>query len=365
MMLPFDFSAKLLTWFDKNGAILPWRGGNAYQVWLSEIMLQQTQIETVIPYYRAFLVAYPTVQDLANAPLDEVLKKWEGLGYYRRARHLHETARIITHEHGGVFPADVATLLTLKGVGRYTAGAIASIAYSTRAPVLDGNLIRVFTRLLDLPDDVSQAQTQSALWHIAEANLPQERVGDYNQALMQLGQLVCTPKAPKCHACPLVQTCKAHANNTQAQRPYKPPKAKTPHYDVVAGVVRDVSGRYLIAQRKPDGLLGGLWEFAGGKVEAGETHSDALKRELREELAIEVRVGELLTVVKHAFTHFKITLYAYECAYLGALAPHDSPQAIDCQAWAWAEEAELTHYAFGKADRAIIAELQRRKTQLL
>jgi A/G-specific adenine glycosylase len=365
MILPLDFSAKLLAWFDKSGAILPWRGGNAYQVWLSEIMLQQTQIETVIPYYHAFLTAYPTVDDLANAPLEDVLKKWEGLGYYRRARHLHETARAIVAEHGGTFPADVAVLLRLKGIGRYTAGAIASIAYGTRAPVLDGNVVRVFARLLDLSDDVSQTTTQAALWRIAEAHLPQERVGDYNQALMQLGQLVCTPKAPKCNACPLAHMCKAHANGTQAQRPYKPAKAKTPHYDVVAGVVRDASGRYLIAQRKPDGLLGGLWEFAGGKVEAGEAHAQALQRELREELAIEVRVGELLTVVKHAFTHFKITLYAYECTYVGAIAPYDSPQALDCQAWAWVEEADLAQYAFGKADRAVIAELKHRKTRLL
>lgn len=360
------FSAFLLKWFDENARRLPWHSRDPYHIWVSEIMLQQTQVETVIPYYERFLKAYPTLANCANAPLADVLKLWEGLGYYRRARHLHETAQTVLREHGGVFPSDIKALLRLKGIGRYTAGAIASIAYDVRAAVLDGNVMRVLARYDDLADDISQARTQRQLWARAEALLPAERVGAYNQALMQLGQLVCTPRTPDCAACPLRTQCKAYANGTQAIRPVKAKRAPTPHYDVVAGVIRrPEDGRLLIAQRRDEGLLGGLWEFAGGKVEAGETHSHALQRELAEELGIRVAVGALCARVKHAFTHFKITLHAYHCTYLGALPPYDAPQALQVQAWQWVTEDELTRYSFGKADRAVIAMLKAEKTQLL
>ncbi len=358
-----DFTLKLLTWFDQNGVVLPWRGADAYRVWLSEVMLQQTQIATVIPYYERFTAAYPTVEALAAAPLDEVLKLWEGLGYYRRARHLHHTAQVVAALGG--FPQTVEELMRLKGIGRYTAGAIASMAFGVRAPVLDGNVIRVLTRLYDLSDDVSQPSTHARLWQLAEALVPAERAGDYNQALMQLGQRVCLPNAPRCAECPVRAYCRAHTHGTQSQRPVKQRKTATPHYDVAAGLIRDEGGRLLIAQRNADGLLGGLWEFPGGKQETGETLPQTLQRELREELAIEVAVGELFCVVRHAFTHFKITLHAFECRYLGPTPPYDAPQAIDCQQWAWATEADLDQYAFGKADRQIIAELQRRHGMLL
>ncbi len=365
MTLPDHFTAKLLNWFDENALMLPWRGGNAYQVWLSEIMLQQTQIDTVIPYYQKFLQAYPTIYHLAQAHLDDVLKQWEGLGYYSRARNLHHTAQTISVQYHGNFPSTIGELLTLKGIGRYTAGAIASIAYDVPAPVLDGNVIRVFTRLLDISEDVRQTNTQNTLWRIAEENVPQQRAGDYNQALMQLGQLICTPKTPKCADCPVQNACKAYQNGTQAQRPVKASKPTTPHYDVAAGIIRNANGQFLIAQRKPEGLLGGLWEFPGGKQETGETLPETLQRELREELAIEVEVGELFTKVKHAFTHFKITLHAFECLYIGAMSPYDTPQTLDCHAWAWVNEGELLRYAFGKADNVIITELKNRRKQLL
>lgn len=360
------FSAFLLKWFDENGRSLPWQTENPYAIWLSEVMLQQTQIETVVPYYERFLKAYPTLADCANAPLDDILKLWEGLGYYRRARHLHHTAKTIMQEWGGVFPSTVAQLMTLKGIGRYTAGAIASMAYGVRAPVLDGNVIRVLARYDDMPEDVTQPATQKRLWERAETLLPEARVGAYNQALMQLGQLVCTPQTPDCANCPLKVQCRAHTNGTQATRPNKPKRAPTPHYDVVAGLVRHPQdGKLLIAQRLEEGLLGGLWEFAGGKVEQGETHAQALMRELGEELAIRVEVGEFFVQVKHAFTHFKITLHAYECVYLGALPPYDAPQTLQVQAWRWVHEDELAHYSFGKADRDIIATLQGRYKRLL
>ncbi len=359
-------SACLLEWYTQHAADLPWRRTpDAYTTWLSEVMLQQTQIETVIPYYHRFLEKYPTVQALAATSLDEVLKLWEGLGYYSRARHLHQTSRIISEQYHGIFPCDVTKLLDLPGIGRYTAGAIASIACGQRVPVLDGNVMRVFSRLLDIPDDVTQLSVQNRLWQIAEDFLPETDTGDYNQALMELGQKICTPRQPDCTHCPVQAMCKAFAAGTQLERPMKKKKAATPHYDVAAGLIYDEQGRLMIAQRPAEGLLGGLWEFPGGKQEAGETLPECLQRELREELAIEVEVGALFVNVKHAFTHFKITLHAFECRYQGATPPHTQPQLLGAQAYAWVTPAEFDRYSFGKADREVIRALQERSNMLL
>jgi len=361
---------KLLKWYDQNKANLPWRQASTpYTTWLSEIMLQQTQIETVLPYYKHFLQRYPTVHDLANAPLDNVLKSWEGLGYYSRARNLHQTAKTISQEYDGQFPTTVPELMKLKGIGRYTAGAIASIAFNTRASVLDGNVIRVLTRLGDIDSDVTETATKNRLWDVADSLLPKEhedaRYGDYNQALMELGQKICTPKNPKCSDCPVQAQCQAFANQTQFKRPVKKKRAPIPHYDVAAGIIRRDDGMILIAQRLNEGLLGGLWEFPGGKQEEGETLPETLKRELQEELAIEVEVEELFIKVRHAFTHFKITLHTFDCHYIGAMPPYDEPQAIEAQAWQWVTEADFEKYSFGKADREIIKALNERKNLLL
>lgn len=356
------FAADLLAWYDHAAADLAWRRTkNPYHIWLSEIMLQQTQVETVKPYFERFTSAFPTVSDLAAAPLDQVLKLWEGLGYYARARNMHKAAQLVAGEYAGVFPQTVEGLLTLAGVGRYTAGAIASIAFEVRAPVLDGNVIRVFARLLDLTDDVSQAGTQAKLWRVAEDWLPDGRYGDYNQALMELGRVICKPRNPLCAECPIRAACKAYAHGTQAERPVKKAKAPTPHYDVSAGIVYRGDGKILIAQRPNEGLLGGLWEFPGGKQEADETLTDCLKRELLEELGITVRVGDLFVKVAHAFTHFKITLHAFTCQLEDSSA---APQTIEAQAWAWVTLDEMAAYSFGKADRVVIEALQARRDML-
>ncbi len=355
------FTQKLLEWYDQTAAALPWRSSapDAYRVWISEIMLQQTQVNTVVPYYRRFLEVYPDIFALAAASLDEVLKLWEGLGYYGRARNLHQTAQIVSEELDGIFPSSVDELQQLPGIGRYTAGAIASITYGERAPVLDGNVIRVFSRLLDLDVDVSQTKVKNQLWVQAEAWLPDTRVGDYNQALMELGRTVCTPRNPTCGDCPLQADCLAWANATQAERPVKKKKAPTPHYDVAAGIIRDDDGRILIAQRPLNGLLGGLWEFPGGKQESGETLPETLQRELREELGIEVIVDEVFVVVKHGFTHFKITLHAFECQYVSG-----PPQKREVHDFAWVTETDFDQYSFGKADREIIRALRERPGML-
>ena len=356
-----EFAMTLLEWYDRAAADLPWRSTqDAYAIWLSEIMLQQTQVETVIPYYERFLQAYPTVQALAAAPLDDVLKLWEGLGYYSRARNLHRTAQVIAHDLEGYFPRTADGLQKLPGVGRYTAGAIASIAFGQAAPVLDGNVIRVFARLADLEADVTQNDTKNQLWQMAERLLPDTRPGDYNQALMELGRTVCKPRSPLCGECPVQRHCLAFKRGTQDERPVRTPRAATPHYDVAAGIIWNDRGEVLIAQRPLNGLLGGLWEFPGGKQEAGETLPECLKRELREELAIEVEVGELFTVVRHGFTHFKITLHAFTCRYVSG-----EPQTIGVRDFAWVLPTALDQYSFGKADREVITALSARRDMLL
>jgi A/G-specific adenine glycosylase len=353
----------LLDWFRPQMRDLPWRHiQNPYTVWLSEIMLQQTQIETVLPYYNQFITKYPTVDLLAQATLDEVLKLWEGLGYYGRARNLHKTAQIVSTTYGGIFPTTPEQLMTLPGIGRYTASAIASIAFGFPSAVLDGNVMRVLARLDDLAEDIAVKATQAQLWERAQALLPEDAAGDYNQAIMELGQKVCRPTAPRCTDCPLQAHCLAFARNTQAIRPVKTKKPATPHYHVAAAMVWDDAGRVLIAQRPLDGLLGGLWEFPGGKQEAGESLSECLQRELLEELAIEVDVLELFTVVKHAFTHFKITLHAFTCRFRPGVHP---PQKLGVQDYAWVQVEELARYSFGKADRVVIEELHNRRGMLL
>ncbi len=316
-------------------------------------MLQQTQIATVIPYYRQWMARLPTVRDLAAADLDEVLKLWEGLGYYSRARNLHAAAHTVVERFGGELPGTVAELRTLKGIGPYTAGAIASIAFGQRAPLLDGNVIRVFSRLLDLEKDVTATATRKELWQLAAQMVPQERPGAYNQALMELGQRICTPAAPDCHRCPVAAHCLSKQRGTQLERPMRPPRKNIPHYHVAAAVIWRDDGRFLIARRPLDGLLGGLWEFPGGKQDPGESLPDTLRREIREELALEIAVGAPLVSVKHAYTHFRITLHAFHARHVGG-----APQHLGVADHAWVTLGDLDKYAFARTDRKIIASLR-------
>ena len=333
---------------------LPWRETrDPYAIWVSEIMLQQTQIATVIPYYERWLGQLPTVANLATASLAEVLKLWEGLGYYSRARNMHAAAQMVMTDWNGRFPTTAAELQKLKGIGRYTAGAIASIAFDEQVAVLDGNVIRVLSRLMDLAEDVTLTATKKQLWQLAESLVPAERSGDYNQAIMELGQQVCLPKKPSCLLCPLSELCLARQRGTQLERPVKPPRKRTPHYDVVAGIIWHKDGeRFLIAQRPLDGLLGGLWEFPGGKQEEGETLEEALVREIMEELGIMIEVGRFQTRIKHAYTHFRITLHAFHARHVSG-----QPQHIGVANHAWVTLADLEPYAFAVADREIIISL--------
>lgn len=345
--------AQLLDWYDKNARELPWRSDtNPYRTWVSEIMLQQTQVETVIPYFERFIRRFPDLKSLASASQAEVLQEWEGLGYYTRARNLHKCAQLLCSEFNCQLPADLEALRKLPGIGRYTAGAIASIAFGLPAPALDANIRRVLARLLELREPAGSRTGEKTLWEAAERFLPSTRFGDYNQALMELGALVCKPSAPACGDCPLRGQCLAYANGSQTELPVRALKPTVPHYTVTAAVIRK-GEEVLIAQRPQRGLLAGLWEFPGGKLEPGDADLPAcLRREILEELGVEIQVGALLGVYKHAYTHFRITLHAFACALLpGQLIPGS-------ETVRWVQPTELPGFAMGKVDRLIARNLQ-------
>jgi A/G-specific adenine glycosylase len=346
----------LLSWWDAGHAEYPWRRNpDPYAIWIAEVMLQQTQITTVLPYYERWMAQFPTVAVLAAASLDEVLKLWSGLGYYSRARNLHAGAQLIMVEYGGQLPETEIELQTLPGIGPYTAGAIASIAFHRPVPVVDGNIIRVLSRLMDLDEDVTRTATKKKIWAVAANLVPVDRPGAYNQALMELGQTICRPVRPWCHECPVVALCLAKQRGTQLERPVRPPRNNTPHYHVTAGVIWGADGRLLIARRPLNGLLGGLWEFPGGKQEDGESLPQTLRREIKEELAMDIDVGEPLVVVKHAYTHFRITLHAFHARHTAG-----EPQHLGVADHAWVRLADLDDYAFAVTDRKIIAALRAR-----
>lgn len=340
----------LLAWYERHRRELPWRDEpDPYRVWVSEVMLQQTQVATVVPYYQRFLERFPSLADLAAAPLDEVLKAWEGLGYYARARNLHAAARQVMTDHDGRLPESYAALRRLPGFGEYTAGAVASIAFGERVPAVDGNVKRVLARLLAITDDVSRSPTARRLREVAAELVPAERPGDFNQALMELGAMLCTPTSPRCLLCPARGECQGLAQGIQESLPAKASRPQRPHYDVTAAVIRHEDGRFLIAQRRPDAMLGGLWEFPGGKCQPGEALPDCLRREIREELSLEIEVGQYLTTIQHGYTHFRISLHVFECRHLVG-----EPRALDCADWRWVGLSELENFAFPVTDQKII-----------
>lgn len=314
----------LLAWWDTGHADLPWRRTrDPYAIWISEVMLQQTQIKTVIPYYERWMAQFPTVADLAAAPLENVLKAWEGLGYYSRARNLHAAAQQVVEQFGGRLPHSAEMLRTLKGIGPYTAGAIASIAFDAHEPVVDGNVMRVLTRLFDNADNIAEKQTQKWLWRVSAELLPTTRCGDYNQALMELGQQICTTANPTCHYCPLNAQCVARAQGTQLERPVRPPRKKTPHHAVVAAVIRNSDAQLLMLQRPLNGLLGGLWEFPNYMLPVGSSPEQTLAEEATRQLNVQLAELQPLTTVKHAYTHFRITMHAYTAMANNGGVPND------------------------------------------
>ena len=347
---------RLLPWFAKNARDLPWRAEPRppYAVWISEIMLQQTRVDTVIPYFRRFLARFPDPASLAVAPLRDVLKLWEGLGYYSRARQIQKAAQILVRDHGGRLPADPAQLAALPGLGPYTTAAVASFAFGLPLAVLDGNVIRVFSRLLALPDDVGRPATKKKLQRLADELLLKDKPGAVNEAWMELGALLCTPRAPRCPECPLRRVCRAAQLQTPEAFPNKKKKMKVPHKVVGAAVILNAKNQILIAQRKAEGgLLAGLWEFPGGKIAPGETMPQCIARELKEEMGIDLEVGAHLVTVPHAYSHFTIELHAHF-----ARIRSGRPRHIECADHAWVSRAQFDDYPFSKADLDIIRALR-------
>ena len=349
-----SFQKSLLAWYRTNKRQMSWRdSANPYHIWISEIMLQQTRVEQMGAYFDRFIAAFPTVEALAAASTDEVLKIWEGLGYYARARNMHRAAQRVAEEFGGSIPDTYEGLIDLPGVGEYTAAAVASIAFDRDHPVLDGNATRLLCRLLRIEGDTKKAAVKAELIAAGEMLLARGEAGDYNQAMMELGARICTPRNPHCATCPVGDLCRARAElEDPTVLPFKRPKEQKPHYQVACGIIRK-GERLLIAQRPSDGMLGGLWEFPGGKQEEGESLAECLEREIREELDIEIEVGDKLTSVDHAYTHFSITLHALAARYLSG-----EPQTLGCADWVWILPDQLDDYALPRADRHIVDHLR-------
>jgi A/G-specific adenine glycosylase len=352
--VPDSIAQKITAWFEAHLRDLPWRSNpTPYAVWVAEIMAQQTRLETILPYFQRWMASFPTIEDLAAGSQQDVLNLWEGLGYYSRARNLHKAAQIVTREHGGKLPGDVQALRALPGIGRYTAGAIASIAFGLDEPAVDGNVKRVLARIFMVEDLVDSTMGEKRIWALASEHLPPGQAGDYNQALMDLGATICLPGSPDCAQCPIQEDCQAYAAGQQAEYPRRKPKTKIPHHSVAAAVIRE-GRRVLITQRAQDDMFGGMWEFPGGKQEGGESLKSCLKREIKEELGVKIKVSEEIGVFNTTYTHFRVTLHAFECQLDGG-----RPRPVEVDDLRWVTVDELGGFPMSKLDRLISQELQK------
>ncbi|MEQ9264908.1 MAG: A/G-specific adenine glycosylase [Balneolaceae bacterium] len=348
-----EFAKNILNWYKENKREMPWRETrDPYKIWISEIMLQQTRVDQAWPYFERFISLFPTVYDLAKADQQMVLKAWEGLGYYSRARNLHAASKSIVNEYDGKLPEEYDEIIKLKGIGPYTAAAITSIAYGKPNAVVDGNVIRVITRYFGIEDDVRSGKTTRFVQESVDELISELRPAEFNQALMEIGSLVCTPKSPNCLECPIQTRCIATKTSKTDTIPYKSPAKKKPHKHIGVGIIAREDGKVLIALRPEDVMLGGLWEFPGGKQEENETIQQTIERELKEELGVEVHaIGEFMRL-KHVYSHFSITLYAYHCSIVSG-----EPSANASQEIKWVNISELEQYPFPKANKLLTERL--------
>ncbi|MGD0168962.1 MAG: A/G-specific adenine glycosylase [Smithella sp.] len=344
-------SRQLLAWYRRNQRALPWRETrDPYRIWISEIMLQQTQVDTATPYYHRFLKAFPTVSSLARAPLQDVLKTWENLGYYSRARNIHVAARMIVDKFGGQIPDNLEGIKTLPGIGQYTAGAILSIAYGQAHPAVDGNVRRILCRLFAIAKPMNNTREQKQLQKLAASLIPIKHPGDFNQAMMDLGAMICRAKNPDCSRCPVACNCQARLHDLQNVLPITRKIPAIPHRLAAAAVIHNSEGKLLVVQRPTSGLLASLWKLPGGFIKDVESMESSLKHSVKEELGISIRPGRQLASVNHTYTHFRITLQAYKCDLpKGILKP------VGCQDWRWLSLTDLKKLPLSKIDRMIFA----------
>jgi A/G-specific adenine glycosylase len=318
-------------------------------------MLQQTRVTTAIPYYKRFMDKFPDVKSLARAQIDAVLKCWEGLGYYARARNLHRAANIITDERNGRVPDEYVEFRSLPGVGDYIASAVMSLAFNHPFAAVDGNVKRLLARLFMIDMPVTQSSSLKIFKAHADILLDIKRPGDFNQAMMELGAVVCRPAAPDCRQCPVASCCNAFEKKCQAKFPIRSAKRPIPHHHVAVGVIRK-AGKVLIAKRKPSGLLGGLWEFPGGKVQPDESPEETCKREIKEELNLLVDVTNHVTRIRHAYSHFKISMDVFDCRYKAGRVKLNGPEKFK-----WIALEDIEDYAFPGANHKFISLLKDEK----
>lgn len=343
---------RLLQWYQQNRRELPWREtDNPYCIWVSEVMLQQTQVQTVVPYYLRFIDRFPNVKSLAEADLQEVLKVWEGLGYYARARNLQRAAQIVSDRYDGKVPAQELEFGKLPGVGSYITAAVLSIAYGLPLAVVDGNVKRVLSRLFLIDQPVNQTSSLKTFQKMAQELLERRRPAIFNQAMMELGAVVCRPSTPLCDTCPLMKICRGFGERQVTRYPVRIQTKPVPTCHIAVGVVYK-KGRLLITRRKAEGLLGGLWEFPGGKIGKNENAQQACIREIKEEVNLNVTVDAFITRVRHAYTHFKVVLDVFRCRYVSGRVKLNGP--VD---YRWIRLSEVDAYPFPKANRKFISSL--------
>lgn len=336
----------LLKWYALKGRKLPWRENpDPYAVWVSEVMLQQTRVDTVLSYYEKWMQRFPSIADLAEATENEVLLLWEGLGYYSRARNLFRAARIVTKEYNGQLPRNVHELVLLPGIGRYTAGAISSIAFSVDEPAVDSNVRRVVSRVYDINVCVDSTGGEKLLWAILSRELPKGRAGDFNQALMDLGASICLPRDPNCSICPLIKDCMAKAAGIQNERPVLMKRTMQPIYNYLAVVVR-YKDKILLLKRPAKGLLGGLWEFPNER-DYGEFYDQEskIKKSIIEKMNINLNNFSHSGVYKHTYTHFHQVMNVYYCK--------TSSPVVNSNEYRWVTLDELINFPMGKIFRMI------------
>jgi A/G-specific adenine glycosylase len=344
------FARRALSWYSKHARTLPWRNHpDPYAIWVSEMMLQQTQVATVIPYFERWMKKFPNITRLAKADEKNILSMWEGLGYYTRARNLLITSRIIVSEYGGIIPSNIEELKSLPGIGRYTAAAIASMAFGADEAALDGNIKRVLSRVFNFITPVNSSSGERGLWETASLHLPKGRAGDYNQALMDLGATICLPKNPLCTKCPFRDFCEAQKKGLQGVLPVTTKKQMVPTRVKAAAVVKR-NGKVLLRQRPINGLLGGMWEFPSSEVDAEPELS--LKLAIKSDYQLKVSLVSPFTIVHHVYTHFKLTEHVFLCT-LKML--HQLPKQFQ-----WIPLSQLKDYPMGKVDRRIAAKLKER-----
>jgi len=345
-MLNTDIAKSILNWYDNNFIDYPWRKNkNPYSIWLSEVMLQQTQVKTAIPYFISWLNSFPNIDSVANSNIDYILKKWEGLGYYNRAHNFYLACKLSQKKYNSSVPNIFNEFITFPGVGEYIAGAVLSIAYNKQIVAIDVNIKRVFSRLEEI--QIINNQDKKNIHQKILNQISKNRPGDFNQALMDIGRTICKSNKPNCKICPLQSFCKSYLNNSTASFPLKISKIKKPHYKIAVGVIKK-NNQILISKRKLNGLLGGLWEFPGGKILSGETPEECIKREVKEELGISIIPKQFIKEITHQYSHFSINLVAYFCKYNSG-----TPQTIECQDWKWISINQFDQFAFPKANHKL------------